>query len=390
MDYLLADRYEIPPGAERYYQERVLRMPDDYICYDPPAYAPPVSSLPALEHGRVTFACFNNQTKITPQAVEVWAKILQRVPQSRLVLKYNGMNSPSIARRLVELFAGAGIDAKRLKLLGYSPHAVLLAEYNRMDLALDPFPYCGGLTTCEALWMGVPVITCPGETFASRHSLSHLSSVGLTETIARDLDEYVELAVAWAGDLPRLAGLRAIARTDGCLAAVRREAVRDQSDVNFTERLGTKELITRMEQDKRIMIPVAAGELIDKITILTIKAEHFSLPGRSATCGTHEDAEKLGHVRQELEMLRTVREQTIESSGQLMEITKHLEAINRELWRIEDALRLCERQKDFGERFVELARAVYRNNDQRCALKRRIDELVGSPLTEEKSYVPYG
>ena len=107
------------------------------------------------------------------------------------------------------MFAAQAIDPGRLELLGNSPHVDLLAEYNRMDLALDPFPYCGGLTTCEALWMGVPVITCPGETFASRHSLSHLSNVGLTETIARDLDEYVELAVSLAGDLPRLAALRA-------------------------------------------------------------------------------------------------------------------------------------------------------------------------------------
>jgi predicted O-linked N-acetylglucosamine transferase (SPINDLY family) len=96
-----------------------------------------------------------------------------------------------------------------LEFLGHSPHVELLAAYQRIDLALDPFPYSGGLTTCEALWMGVPVVTCPGETFASRHSLSHLSNVGLTETIAHDLDEYVDLAVSLAGDLPRLAALRA-------------------------------------------------------------------------------------------------------------------------------------------------------------------------------------
>ena len=107
------------------------------------------------------------------------------------------------------MFAAGAIDPGRLEFLGPSPHAELLAEYNRIDLALDPFPYSGGLTTCEALWMGVPVITSPGETFASRHSLSHLSNVGLTETIAGDFDEYADLAVSWAGDLPRLAALRA-------------------------------------------------------------------------------------------------------------------------------------------------------------------------------------
>ncbi|MGA2258229.1 MAG: tetratricopeptide repeat protein [Thermoguttaceae bacterium] len=209
MDYLLADRYEVPPGAERHYQERVLRMPDGYVCYDPPVYAPQVAALPALNRGQVTFGCFNNPAKITPQAIEVWARILRRLPKARLVLKFKGWNDSGVARRFIEMFATQAIDPARLELLGFSPHVELLAEYNRIDLALDPFPYCGGLTTCEALWMGVPVVTCPGETFASRHSLSHLSSVGLTETIGCDLDDYVELAVSTAGDLPRLAALRA-------------------------------------------------------------------------------------------------------------------------------------------------------------------------------------
>ncbi len=96
-----------------------------------------------------------------------------------------------------------------MDLRGPTSHADYLATYGQVDIALDPFPFTGSTITCEALWMGVPVITCPGETFASRHGLSHLSNVGLTETIARDLDEYVELAVSLAGDLPRLANLRA-------------------------------------------------------------------------------------------------------------------------------------------------------------------------------------
>ncbi len=208
MDYLLADRYEVPPGAERHYQERVLRMPDGYVCYDPPAYAPAVTPLPALDHGQATFACFNNPAKVTPQVVRVWATILRRLPGARLVLKFKGWNDRCVVRRFAELFAAQGIDSGRLEFLGPSPHIELLAEYGRIDLVLDPFPYSGGLTTCEALWMGVPVITWPGETIAGRHSLSHLSSVGLTETIARDVDEYVEVAVALAGDLPRLAMLR--------------------------------------------------------------------------------------------------------------------------------------------------------------------------------------
>src|SRR5439155_3990992 len=109
--------------------------------------------------------------------------------------------------RMSKLLAGHGIDLGRVELRGRAPD--LLAQYHDIDIALDPFPYTGCTTTAEALWMGVPVITMPGETFAGRHSLSHLSNVGLTETIARDLDEYVELAVALANDLPRLAEIRA-------------------------------------------------------------------------------------------------------------------------------------------------------------------------------------
>ncbi len=209
MDYLLADCYEVPPGSERHYQEQVLRMPDDYVCYAPPGDAPAVARLPALERGHVTLGCFNNPAKVTRHAIEVWAKILRRLPGARLVLKYKGCNDRGNARRFGEMFSTHGIDPDRLELLGSSPHAELLGEYNRIDLALDPFPYSGGLTTCEALWMGVPVITCPFETFASRHSLSHLSNVGVPELIAHDLNEYVELAVALASDLPRLATLRA-------------------------------------------------------------------------------------------------------------------------------------------------------------------------------------
>jgi predicted O-linked N-acetylglucosamine transferase (SPINDLY family) len=161
-----------------------------------------------MQRGFVTFSSFNYRPKITLEIVDVWARILQQIPNSRLVLKYRGISDPSVADALLYEFAGRGIEQNRIECLGWSCHVELLAEYKRMDLALDPFPYNGGLTTCEAMWMGVPVITCAGETFASRHSLSHLSNVGLTETIARNLDDYVELAVSLATDLPRLAKLR--------------------------------------------------------------------------------------------------------------------------------------------------------------------------------------
>jgi predicted O-linked N-acetylglucosamine transferase (SPINDLY family) len=209
MDYLLADRYIVPEGSERYYREQILRMPEGYLCYDPPAAAPPVGPLPALARKAVTFGSFNNLAKITADVVAVWAKILRRLPQSRLMLKYRGLGDEVVRQRFRAMFADAGVPPQQLDLQPPTSYSEYLATYHQVDLALDPFPFSGGATTCEGLWMGVPVITCPGETFASRHALSYLSTIGITETIAHDLDEYVELAVTWAGDLPRLAALRA-------------------------------------------------------------------------------------------------------------------------------------------------------------------------------------
>ena len=212
MDYVLADRYEIPPEAEPHYCERVLRMPDGYICFEPPACAPPVSPLPALNKGHVTFGSFNNQAKLGQQTVATWSRILHRVPGSRLVLKYYAMSNPAVAGRLREMFASQGVEPDRIDFFGTTSHAEQMERYRDVDIALDPFPYNGGLTTLEALWMGVPVVTCPGETFAGRHSLSHLSNVGLTTTIAGDLEDYVSLAESLAGDLPALARLREVLR----------------------------------------------------------------------------------------------------------------------------------------------------------------------------------
>ena len=159
-------------------------MPDGYVCFDPPAEAPAVGPLPALERGYVTFGSFNNLSKITPEVIALWAEIVRRVPGSRLLLVSPALDGATARERIGAAFVAAGGDRDQLELRGAQPWADLLAAYNTIDLALDPFPYSGGVTTCEALWMGVPVVTWPGETFASRHSLSHLSNVGLTETVA--------------------------------------------------------------------------------------------------------------------------------------------------------------------------------------------------------------
>ncbi|MCW3476512.1 tetratricopeptide repeat protein [Limobrevibacterium gyesilva] len=208
MDWFLTDRWETPPELAAFYAERLLVLPDGYVCYSPPAYAPPVAALPALRAGRVTFGCFNNLAKVTATVIETWSAILRRVPGSRFVLKCHQMADAQTRARILHGFARHGVAADRIELRGASPHRELLRQYGDIDIVLDPFPYNGGLTTCEALWMGVPTVTVPGETFASRHSTSHLSNVGLADWVAADRAEYERLAVRWAGDLAALAQLR--------------------------------------------------------------------------------------------------------------------------------------------------------------------------------------
>ena len=209
VDFFLTDGWETPVGFEKFYSERLLRLPDGYVCYSPPSYAPDVAVLPAAHSAIFTFGCFNNLAKITPQVIEAWSAILRRIPNARLVLKTHQFAEPEVVAEIRAAFAGHGIAPGRLDLRGASGHRAFLGEYNDIDIVLDPFPYSGGLTTCEALWMGVPTITLPGETFASRHSLSHLSNVGLGDWVAADIPLYIEMAVERSRDLASLGTLRA-------------------------------------------------------------------------------------------------------------------------------------------------------------------------------------
>lgn len=209
MDWMLTDRWETPPDLAHLYTERLLMMPDGYICYSPPPYAPDVAVLPALTNGHITFGCFNNLAKVTPRVIETWARVLHRVPRSRMVLKTHQFTDAETCNRIHAAFAAQGIEAQRLELRGPSDHRAFTGEYNDIDIVLDPFPYSGGLTTCEALWMGVPTVALAGEIFAARHTVSHLSNVGLADWVAHTIDAYVELAVAKASDVAALAELRA-------------------------------------------------------------------------------------------------------------------------------------------------------------------------------------
>jgi len=207
MDYLISDPRETPEGTDHWYREAVVRLPDCYVCYSPPEYAPPVSPLPARKNGFITFGCFNNLAKINRPVMDLWICLLQEIPDARLVLVTKALGDPTISARFRQVFADGGV-AERIDFSGLVPHPELLARYGEMDIALDPFPYSGGLTTLESLWMGVPVITLGGDRFASRHSLSHLTAAGLPEFIVADQAAYLARAVSLAHDFSHLESIR--------------------------------------------------------------------------------------------------------------------------------------------------------------------------------------
>lgn len=212
MDYRFTDAWADPPGkTEQWHTETLVRLAHGFLCYEPGSEANlPVVALPSSQRkGQITFGSFNNLSKVTPQVVALWARILCAVADSRLVLKSKPFEDEAVRNYYLALFASAGVSPERLELVPYTPAVNSHLElYGRIDIALDPFPYNGTTTTCEALWMGVPVITLAGGTHAGRVGVSLLSQVGLAEFIALDEQAYVALAVELAGDPGRLARLR--------------------------------------------------------------------------------------------------------------------------------------------------------------------------------------
>jgi predicted O-linked N-acetylglucosamine transferase (SPINDLY family) len=207
IDYRLTDPYLDPPSAtDGDYTERSVRLPHCYWIYHAPDDAPPVAPLPALASGRVTFGCLNQFFKVSRPALELWAELLRRVPESRLILQSHAGSHRDAVR---PLFQDRGVAPERVEFVAPLPRAEYLRLYQSLDLGLDPFPYNGHNSTLESLWMGVPVITLAGRTAVGRGGLSILSNAGLPELVARTPEEYLAIAVQLAADRTRLARLRA-------------------------------------------------------------------------------------------------------------------------------------------------------------------------------------
>jgi predicted O-linked N-acetylglucosamine transferase (SPINDLY family) len=211
MDYRLTDGFADPVGlTEHFHSEKLIRLPECFSCYQPLREAPEVTGLPAREKGYVTFGSFNNLAKITREVMAVWARILQAVPGARLILKNAGLGGNTAQQRVRETFMGLGVMPEQLELLGRDPsESVHLERYGGIDIGLDPFPYNGATTTCEALWMGVPVVTLAGRTHAGRIGVSQLSNLELPELISHTTEEYVAISTRLANDVEGLSQLRA-------------------------------------------------------------------------------------------------------------------------------------------------------------------------------------
>lgn len=206
MDYFLADRFFLPFGEfDRQFTEKIVRLPAN-APFLPFADAPPVSPLAALNNGHVTFGSFNRPTKISPSVVALWSRLLNAVPDSRLVL--GAMRPDGRADELIDDFAANGVARERLSFLARSDMPTYLDSHREVDICLDTFPYTGGTTSLHALWMGVPTLTLAGDTVPGRSGASILGHVGLETFIALNAADFVARGVSWANDLPALARLR--------------------------------------------------------------------------------------------------------------------------------------------------------------------------------------
>ena len=200
VDATILDAWHITDTTQDCFVEPLVLLEPGRWCFYPAFPAPLIAPPPVLHKGYVTFGSFNNTLKYNSSVYELWAKILQTIPQSRLILKWRTFNDLEFKMKTINWFSESGIDPSRIELRGPSFHMQMLEEYSDIDIALDPFPFSGGMTSCEALYMGVPVITLPKERVVSRQTFAFLSSIGCTELVANSPNDYIKIATWLAED----------------------------------------------------------------------------------------------------------------------------------------------------------------------------------------------
>jgi len=208
MDFLIADAVAVPLGWEERFSEFVVRLPNSFLCYGTPVDTPEIKPPPLSRGAAPTFGCFSNLAKISGAVIDVWCKLLARHPEAQLYLKSGALADEEVCQKYERMFTERGIDAARVRLHGPSSRAEYFDSFSEIDMLLDTFPFSGGTTTCDALWMGVPVVTMPGDTMAGRTSASILSTLDLDAYIANDQDDYIERALDGMRNIDELARLR--------------------------------------------------------------------------------------------------------------------------------------------------------------------------------------
>jgi predicted O-linked N-acetylglucosamine transferase (SPINDLY family) len=212
IDYFMTDPYTTPQLSAQFFSEIPAWLPHSRFCYTPLEFAPGVAKAPVDRAGCITFGSFNRLAKLSDPVVEAWSRIVTNVPDARLMLKARELGDAETVERLRKKFEAGGLSRERLILRPASSHFQMFQEYSEVDIALDPFPFNGGVTTMEALWMGVPVVALAGNSVVSRQSISMLTNIGLEELVFADVESYVAGAVALALDAPRVARLRGMIR----------------------------------------------------------------------------------------------------------------------------------------------------------------------------------
>jgi predicted O-linked N-acetylglucosamine transferase (SPINDLY family) len=210
MDYLLMSEAAVPKAHREHFTETVWYLPDTWLCFTPPEVDLPVTELPALKNGYITFGCFQRLDKLGEEVLSAWANIFNALLGAQLRMACKPLGDPAVAAQFVERLRRHGIDPARVAMSGAAPsREVYLTRYAEVDVMLDSFPYPGVTTTCEALWMGVPTLTIAGDTLLSRQGTGVLAAAGMENWVATSVADYADKAVALAGGLPKLAALRA-------------------------------------------------------------------------------------------------------------------------------------------------------------------------------------
>jgi protein O-GlcNAc transferase len=209
IDYLLADRTGVPESQRRYFTESIWYLPDTRLCFTAPDLDLAVAPLPAISKGTITFGCFQTLAKINDGVLEVWGSIFASLPNALLRIQSNQLGEPAHKEQLGQRLLRVGIEPARVAMHDVINRENYLSAHAEVDVILDTFPYPGGTTTCEAVWMGVPTLTLSGDSLLSRQGASLLTAAGLEDWIATDKEEYITKAIALAGDLQKLSSLRA-------------------------------------------------------------------------------------------------------------------------------------------------------------------------------------